>query len=219
MGIDLVGQFINQREAYSRMRGFKMGSGDPMPRSWSHPFTTWADAFILANHFLKYAAPDGEDCIKLLMKHKGMSRSEAEYTCAWGDRDINPLKFVKTADYNRAKSAFLATIPSAHLGFWEVPSDMEAVYPHNESFWYAAQQLMIERSAAGVVPFWSEIAAESLYEALDELPKTISNALSKVDPRNLIPDLSPLMQALKWGTIAGGLYLLYTYTKPKEGAK
>ena len=122
---------------------------------------------------------------------------------------LNAGSFVRSSGFLAAKSKLQATMPSP----WDM-SNPFAVYPRNDAFWHAALTMAVERSAAGEIPHWQDIALESVAEAIDEAPDLIKKALSKVNPANLIPAASLMVNLLKWGTVAGGLYLLYSVLKP-----
>jgi hypothetical protein len=94
---------------------------------------------------------------------------------------------------------------------------MNDEYPWNEEFWGYGQQYAIARSAAGEVPGKFDLAIESVREALSEAPARVANVVNAANPMNYIPSLGAMGTLIKWGSISGGLYLLYKYVlRPKK---
>lgn len=215
MAIDIVKEVVGLKNAYGRMRGYD-GTGTPL--------TTWADAIIATSHLEKYINPTLEQC-KEFVKSQGISVEEklfgdgVENFCKWNLK--SPMVFVRTDSFNKALKNFQAVTPYGAFGIFNAVTKIasQEIYPKNVEFWKAAIGLAIARSAAGVVPFWSQIAAESIGEAVRELPDTLKSiaagAFNVVG--NLVPDVSGITNLIKWGSIAGGLFILYWYVlKPKK---
>lgn len=219
MAIDVVSEINGTRNGYLRMRGGQNQTGKPRPgggrwmASGQFPNTTWADVFVAANHFNKYLNPSTEQCIDLITKHTKHDKQGAVAICTMGSRGENPRNFVKTKGFNTAKRLFDSVSPMAKGGASRVfsRSNITEIYPFNEEFWGAASTFAIERSAAGEVPFWGELVAESVGEAILELPQTVGSALAAVDPRQLIPTLSMAAQLVKWTAIGGGVFVIWWY--------
>lgn len=232
MPIDAVDEINGLRNAYVRSRGGTptVGKRKPDGGKWMGaaarglvPKTTFADVIVAASHINKHMDPTQEQCIDLLMKHKGYDRAEAKIYCTLGGRTGSPRKFVRTADFLKTKRDFDSVSPFSKFGSFGMIGRMNDVYPYNEEFWGGAWQFARARNAAGVVPFWTEIATESIKEAIKEAPATISNAIVAMDPRNLVPDVSGIVkftEFLKWASVAGGLFALYWYVlKPANDKK
>jgi len=202
MSVDVVREIIKLKNGYSRMRGTDPATGKKRPdgQYWmvpgkSVPRTTWADVFIVTSHINKYLSPTAVQCLTL---------PKSQINC----------DFVRTDLYKAAKKLFDSVSPSFGI---TTGLQLMSIYPKNEEFWGAANTFAIARSAAGEVPHWDELAWESVAEAAKELPGTIGSALSHLNPKNLIPDLSPIADIIKWGSIGGGLFLLYWYVlRPKK---
>lgn len=227
MSIDLVGEFLSTRNGYGRARGTVPSQGKTRPDGgpWllagkGVPLTTWGDIVVATTHLRKYAAPDRADCIELIMKHLGKNHFDAETMCKAGSAG-SPSRFVKTPEYETALHQFDSVSPIDAFGPFTTARGIVAneVYPLNEEFWGAAQRLAIARSAAGTVPFWSEVVIESVLEAIDEAPALVANAFKAIDPRQYLPDPNPIIAILKWGSVAGGLYLLYKVLEPEKAQR
>jgi len=214
---------IGTRNAYGRMRGTVNRTGKPRPgggtwmTSGQVPNTTWADVFIVTNHVNKYLNPSTDQCIEIIKKHTNQDTSGALKICATGKRSENPRSFIKTSGFQQAKRNFDSVSPMNKGGAALVFNSAKLLepYPFNEEFWGAATTYAIERSAAGAVPYWSEIVAESVKEAVLELPQTVGAALAAMDPRKLIPSLTPIAEIIKWTAIGGSAFLIYWYVLRK----
>lgn len=229
MSVDLIKEIVGLKTAYVNMRGADRAKGITGPPAGQPisvpntliPRTTWADILIASAHIKKYVDPTPTQCIQILTKNSNLGNPSIFEICnSTTFRGVNPRAFVKTPDFIRAMANFRAygLKPGVeNLGqAW-----MEAVYPYNEEFWGYAIRLAIAREAAGAVPFWNEIAVESISEAIQELPETLkkaaTEALATIDPRKLIPDVSGIVALIKWGSVAGALGLLYWYVlRPKK---
>ena len=226
MGIDIVKEVGGMKNAYGRLRGAapNVGKKRPdgsryMPSGFMVPQTTYADVMLAQLHITKFADPDVETCISLLQKEHGANKAQAQILCPI-QGPVNPMYFVRTRDFKRAKKDFTAQSPLLKIGIIQSAMRTSEVYPHNEEFWGAALRYAIERSAAGAVPFWQDMAMDSIKESVKELPGNVAAAISKLDPRGLIPNLSPLADIIKWGSIGGGLFMLYWYVlKPADKKK
>lgn len=176
------------------------------------PNTTWGDVFVAASHINKYLDPSVGQCIDLLMKHDGKNRFTATGICA-SEGKGTPRGFVRTSGFKTAKRNFDSVSPLSKGGLsrvWNI-AKMQETYPFNEEFWGAATTYAIERSAAGTVPFWSDLVIESVVEAVKELPQTIGSAIAAVDPRQYLPRLSLVAQVVKWTALGGSAFLIYWY--------
>lgn len=231
MPVDLVKKVSGLQRAYVGTRGADRAKGLRGPSGSSIavpgsliPRTTWGDVVVVAAHVDKYADPTPEQCLDLLEKHLGYNRATAAAACA-GWMVENPIEFKKTLDFKRAKADFAKHHPLAVSqrlagGFsnWTFMARKIAeggVFPNNEQFWGYVNRYAKARSAADAVPFWDEIAVESVSEAIKELPDTVSKAMRVVDPRSLVPDVSGIVALIKWGSIAGAVGLLYWYVLKK----
>lgn len=228
MAVDIVNEFIRMQDGYRRLRGGRPSTGVKHPRSGQplvlpnteFPRTTWADVFVVKQHLQKYSEPNQLQCAELWSKHKGWDHARATSFCLWA----KPFNFVKTAKYKDARSRFASATPLPKAGWITVLSKLgrNEEYPYNEEFWGYAKRYAIARDAAGEVPFWADIALDSIKEAIVEAPETIKDALSAavsaVDPRNLIPPVPTDWIALfKWGSVAGALGMFYWYVlRPKK---
>lgn len=110
--------------------------------------------------------------------------------------------FRHTVEYQHAKEAWLKIKPS-----WNEQLSFNSEYSRNADFWNAFREYAVMRSAAGAVPSRWEYAKEATAEAAKELADKITNSL---------PNVSPIVNLVKWGTIAGGLYLFYSMMKPEK---
>lgn len=223
--IDIVNEVTGLRRAYARMRGSDQAKGDNIfTANTLIPRTKWADVMLVASHLQKYIDPTREQCIEIV-KARGVDARQAWITCEMNTRD-NPRFFQRTSNFNRAQENFKKYSPTAVAAritgsILSAPTYVISkvasgeIFPNNEEFWGYATRYAIARNAAGAVPFWSEIAFDSIKEAVEELPDTVQDAASAafdaIDPSNLIPDMSGITELIKWGSIAGGLGLLYWY--------
>jgi hypothetical protein len=221
--IDFERSISDLRKGYVRARGTQptMGarhrrSGQLLAAGRDIPRTTWEDVIAVAAHLERYADPTDGQCIELLQKHRGMTKTDAMMMCAFnrGARE-NPRGFVRTESFLQAQEDFRSAAPLTNPIQAAMKVGTFELYPRNEEFWGYANRYAIARRAAGAVPFWSELAIESLIEATKELPQTVQNALSAVDPRKLLPDPEPWANLIKWGTIATGLVFVYLYAMRK----
>ena len=221
MSIDLFPKVISQKNAYEKSRGVFGATGIKNLFSPGHPIprTTWEDALLLSSHFNKYFDPTIEDCISILVKDRGYDLMKATTTCTFPGPQ-NPTTFVRTDDFKRAKANFASVHPfqkgGGPFGVLGKLGRMEE-YPYNEEFWGYALRYANARAAAGEVPFWNDIAAESIKEAIKELPATVQGAATTAfntvkDTAGLIPKtVGALTEMFKWGAIGGGLFMLYWY--------
>lgn len=219
MPVDLVKEVVGTKHAYANSRGADKakGIGGSVPGTLI-PRTTWGDVIVIASHLEKYIDPTPQQCIDLLTRETG-DRSKAIGRCGFGGRGQNPRVFSRTSAFQRDQKLFRESLPSAKASFFELPGKVisEEVYPHNEEFWGRAIRYAIARSAAGVVPTWDELVVESVSEAIEELPETLKSVFDAADPRNFLPDPTPWVELIKWGSIAGALGLLYWYVlRPKK---
>lgn len=226
MAVDLVTEVVGLKNAYNRMRGADFPKGVRDPRSNQPiavpgkliPRTTWADVIIAAAHINKYADPDAAQCLQILRE-----AGENPSRCVFGPD--NPRDFVRTASFQNAKNNFDEFSPFAvarritggsfldgvKFAIAKIPTN--GIFPRNEEFWGYAVRYAVARSAAGAVPFWHDIAVESIKEAIEEFPDTVKGAASAAfnAAGGLIPDVSGIVNLIKWGSIGGGLFALYWY--------
>jgi hypothetical protein len=113
--------------------------------------------------------------------------------------------FVHTGEYERAKEAFINTAP----GFFD-SLQPSSVYSNNAAFWNAFREYATFRSAAGSVPTQWQYAKEAVSESAKELMARVPD---------IVPDVRPWVDLVKWGTVAGGLYLLYSVLKPEKAKR
>jgi hypothetical protein len=220
MGIDVVDKVTGTKLAYQRMRGASPRAGKQRPTggSWMSsgmvPNTTWGDVYVASHHFNKYLK---------LVPQKTSSTSILGFLSPGVSTYMGAQDYAKrAADFNRAKKLFDSVGPLAKGGnFFQAGmlDRMKQIYPYNEEFWGAATTLAIERSAAGEIPRWDDIAIESIREAAQELPANVGAALSAIDPRKMIPDFGPMAEIIKWGSIGGGLFMLYWFVLKPKGKK
>ncbi len=233
MAFDIVKEFINAKTRFGDARGRSVPIGklhevtgqaliDP---SKAVPNTTWGDVFLLGSAFLAYADPSTRtECIAQY-RAEGKSKGDAGALCSFIGHPH--ADFVHTKSYKRAKKLFekrqpLDILTKKHGGDIFAASieltdkiTRNEIFPFNEEFWGYGMRYAIARSAAGVVPTRFEIAIESIKEAIAELPETLRKAVSAVIPS--LPSLSPIADIIKWGSIGGGLFLLYWYVlRPKK---
>lgn len=222
MAVNLEKEITGLRLAYGRMRGAGPTTGKRRPNGhhWMVPGkrvpqTTWGDVYIAYHHINKYLDPTEDQCIAMVMQQRGTDVFRARTLCTFPG---SPRSFVRTSGFKQAKREFESVGPIAKGGFFATVKDMREIYPHNEEFWGAALNYAIERRAAGEVPFWNEIALDSVKEAVVELPSTVRKAIAVIDPRQLVPDISGITNLIKWGSIGGGIFILYWYVlrKPKK---
>ena len=229
MSIDPIEKVIGLKNAYGRTRGYSSPTGKLDPVSGQLliapgkgvPRTTWEDIVIASAHIKKHLDPDLSQCSDILVKHKGMDRTRAMQTCTFGSREESPMNFIHTAGYSRRKSEWEKTTPSQAFGQTTVAQKvgLNEIYPRNEEFWGQAVRFALERSAAGAVPYWDEIAIESIKEAINEAPAKIRDAFNAVTPdlSKYAPAIVGLADIVKWGSIGGGLFLLYWYVLRGRG--
>lgn len=221
MGIDVVGKMIGTRNAYGRMRGATPSTGKKRPSggAWMVggklvPNTTWGDVYIAAHHFNKYLKP-----VPQTERSTSVFDLFAPAVSTYMDAADYDKRFAR---YKRAKKVFDSVGPLAKGGnFFQAGmlDRMKQIYPHNEEFWGAATTMAIERSAAGAIPYWDDIAIESIKEAVQELPAHVGAALAAIDPRKMIPNFGPMAEIIKWGSIGGGLFMLYWFVLKPKGKK
>lgn len=226
MGIDFVGKFNNLKSAYQRERGASTPagiksviSGLPLiPPSKGVPRTTWGDALLVFNHLHKIAEPTYAECMD--------AHGDAQACNA-------ATLFMRTPAFVRAKLEFdkqnpylrgaaLAGSPgNVIVGAQYLASRLAQPYPWNEELWGYGSQYALTRSAAGDVPFWVELQVSAVKEAIQEAPAAVKAILENAWEAipNPVPLLNWTVEIIKWGSIAGGLFLLYKYVlKPTDSA-
>lgn len=204
------------------------------------PMTTWGDAVAVWANLKRIAEPTPAQCraqAQELFKVDGVT---ADRLCLFGAKGFSligkptiaqvvaytalvgsdkPLRdsFVKTAHWLRAKRDFDAQNPMIRSGFSPQKLVSRELYPHNEELWGYADDYVIARGAAGVVPTKFDMAVESIIEAIKELPSTVAGAMRAVVPDLSLSWLDEFREIIKWGSIGGGLFMLYWYVlKPKS---
>lgn len=221
-----------------RERGASTGTGKRHVRSnqpliaasKGFPLTTWADVIVFYDSFMQYTDPTPKQCIQQLRK-QGKTAQQAEFLC-WSDAlGASARGFVHTKDFERDKAYWKSWSPYAKgeelsgrpgnatagitYAMTKIPTN--EIYPFNEEFWGYGNRYAVARSAAGVVPGKLDIAVEATVEAIQELPTTIKNSIAAVVPKIPIPNLSAVADFIKWGSIGGGLFMLYWYVlRPKK---
>lgn len=218
MGIDFVKEFANLKAAYERERGATAprgiknpSNGQPLiPPGKAVPNTNWGDVILVFNHLHNIAEGGFAACVQM-----GGNSSEC----------FSAGVFPQTSSWLKAKSAFdnqnpylrgaqLAGSPGNMVaGGSYAASHLSQTYPYNEEFWGYAQQYVIARSAAGSVPVWAEIQIESIQHAISNLPSNVQQALETAYDKipNVLPAFNWIAAMVKWGSIGGGLLLLWWY--------
>lgn len=226
MAVDPVREVVGLQRAYSATRGAERATGVEDPRTGQAvavpntliPRTTIADVLVAAQHVNRYLDPNPDQCREMVQRHLGVDAAKAASTCKYRGPE-NPSSFVRTKLFEQAKKDFNGVYLQA-LGVAALvpPVALSAtVFPDNERFWGYAVRYAIARSAAGAVPFWQDLAVESVREAVDELPDTVRKAVEVIDPRGLVPDVGKWAELLKWGSVLAGLGMLYYYVlRPKK---
>ena len=229
---DPVRAFIASKDAYARTRGARSGTGI-YPETKTIPKTTYGDAITFSTLFLDSVSIKG--CLRRLattyaaearrrgkcgtIPVLGYDACKAEdWLRYWGSGSKTGCYFQETTSYKRARSEWIDTWPwKKDPANWAMKFNQE--YPWNEEFWVAGLKFAIARSAAGEVPGKFDIAMESVREAIDELPATVAEVVKKANPLNYVPQLGlgTWGELIKWGSIGGGLFLLYQYVlRPKK---
>lgn len=234
MSFDATRSFIATKDAYARTRGARSGTG-LYPETKTIPKTTYGDVISFSVLFLNAVSVDG--CLKRLAdkyaaeaKRRGQCGpipvvgydpcKPDEWVRYWGSGSQTGCVFVETASYKSALNAWIATWPfKKDPAGWA--AKMQQEYPWNEEFWTAGLRFAIARSAAGVVPGDFDLAVESINEAVAELPANLRSAVNSVAAvLPGVPNLSSWAEMIKWGSIGGGLFILYWYVlKPKTTKK
>ncbi len=199
MAVDLTKKFIDMKSAYASARGASRPTGirhktlgfPLIDASKTVPATTWGDVVLIHNHLKKHAETTKQLC------------------SGWPTNNcIEVPTFPQTAQWLEAKKHFDAQSPLIRPGLpWtEVVKKVNSgeVYPYNEELWGYGSEYAQWRNAAGAVPFWTDIAIESIKEAIQELPGVL---LPSFD----LPDFSAWGDILKWGSILTGGFLIYWY--------
>lgn len=214
-------------------------NGQPlMPPSQLVPKTTWGDVQNFGIKFLAWTSNDAvRKCwVKELAKYgHDIDPSLVGPQTAWLT-DIQDVAaraylstvcgdvYVETASFLRARDAFVASMPTAKVYAMSPTIGAQAmmtqkvqsneIYPYNEEFWGAGSRYAIARSAAGMVPSNGELFAESVTEAIEELPQTLRNAFRAVTP-NIpfppIPGFGWIGALLTWSLVGFGAYLLWKH--------
>jgi hypothetical protein len=110
--------------------------------------------------------------------------------------------FQHTTSYTNAFLKFITTFPLANVA----AANPNAVFPGNQAFWIACQDLAAARGGAGLVLSRWEIAKESTAEALKELPGNLAAAVRH------IPGVGLMETLIKWSLIVGaGVGIWYVY--------
>jgi hypothetical protein len=205
------------------------------------PMTTWGDAVAVWANLKRIAEPTLAQCraqAQALFKVDAIMGDKlcilgpgalsmlgppspaqiAAYKVATGT--TKPLRevFVQTANWQRAKRDFDAQNPMLTPGFGPQKLVSGELYPRNEELWGYADDYVIARGAAGVVPFPFDMAVDSVIEAIKELPSTIRSAMNAVVPDVSLGWLDDLKEIMKWTAVGGGLFMLYWYVlRSKRG--
>ena len=207
MSVDIVKEVAGLQRAYAGMRGATRAVGVKGPNGLPLilpntliPKTTWTDVVLIGSHLQRMINPTFEQCQSIMV-----SRGKDVAFC-FGSAEQNPRAFVHTAAFRAAEADFFAAQPKplemmAHLGSAEE-------FPRNEQFWAYAARYAIARSAAGAVPFWTDIAAESVKEAIEELPDTLRDVF---DATVELPGVGFLVKVLKWSAVGAAAFLVYKH--------
>lgn len=225
MGVNFIDEYLKLKSAYASQRGISRPTGKKnrstgqllVPPSKGIPNTTWGDAVVMWTYLKKTAEPTLDQCLAQGRK-KGVNN--LAFYCSMPPP--NGIAFVRSSTFNRAARDFDAQNPTVRAGLAAVATNIpnNTVYPFNEELWGYADDYALARNAAGQIRFPFEIAIESISEAIREAPGLVGAALSKLDPRNLVPALDWFRDALKWGAIGGGLFMLYWYVlRPRNNER
>lgn len=223
---DAVKKFDELRREYMRLRGaFKSGgvirtpSGQLlMPQYTPVPKTTWGDCISFST---RYLAATSNEIIKQCIR---------KYSHSGGWEDVGTVlgcgtTFYESPAYKTALARWEAWTPMAQTlkrygstyggqVILKAAIESKEIYPYNEQFWGYGQRYAIQRQAGGLVLSPAEVFSGGIEAAATAVKKTLGNVANAVkDVVPSLPDLSWLGQAMKWGTIAGGAYLLYWLMK------
>lgn len=205
-----------------------------VPPSKLVPNTTWGDALAVWATLKRVAEPTTAQCRAEAQRMFKVDGPTADRLCLFGPPGFSligkpttnqvvaytaitgsnkPLRapFVQTTHWLRARSNFDAQNPMLVPGFSPQKITSGEVYPRNEELWGYADDYVIARGAAGVVPFKFDLIVESILEAVKELPQTVRDAMNAVVPDLSLSWLDDLKEISKWGAIGGGLFMLYWY--------
>lgn len=136
---------------YLQIRG---GTPDPLRPSKMIPKTTYGDVIKFGLTLLKFVSEDS------FVKTSSFLSARDKFIAA-----MPPMPTFPSSGFT---GAAMAAMSNALVPRYELFANV--VYPKNLAFWNAADNLAIARGGAGVVPGSFEIAAESVKEALQELP-------------------------------------------------
>ena len=211
--------YLEYRKAYERERGTRIN-----PVNGEHyPKTTWGDVITFYSAFLK-ATNDTRSCLTEEMS-KEFKWSPTNVLIAIGTPNFQTqraldscLAYLKSSRFKQARDKWIQISPlnrAAEKWGSSAPFEVASAilrgdeYIDNWFFWDYGKRYAIARSAAGKVKGSFDILVESLDEAIEDLPSTIKNAMP--DPGKWLPDVSPWVELIKWGSVFGGLGLLYWY--------
>lgn len=243
---DFVREYMAVKQRYLSKRGGSHPTGKRnrstgqllVPTPKLVPNTTWGDALAVWATLKRVAEPTAAQCREYAQKLFKVDGATGDRLCILGPDGLSligasptqvaiyktivgntrPLRepFVQTANWLRAKRDFDAQSPMLIPGFSPQRLVGNEIYPRNEELWGYADDYVIARGAAGVVPFPFDIAVESIVEAVKDLPKTVRDAMNAVVPKLSLSWLDDLKEITKWTAIGGGLFMLYWYVlKPK----
>lgn len=224
MAFDAADLYVKYLKAYQKERGSATSNGETYPR------TTWGDVVVFYTTFLK-TTKDWTSCVGAELTRE-RSTAETIFDIATGPlfpaaRAVDQCRtFLDSDRYKTALKEWEAVSPDKIAfdtwGIAAVTNLTRAIlgqeeYVDNYRFWRAARRYAIARAAAGMARGDLNILVDSVGEAVEDLPTTVKGAIGAVNPMNLLPNISPLVELIKWGSILGGLGLLYWYVlRPKK---
>jgi hypothetical protein len=222
VSFDAADEFIKYRNEYAARRGWGFA-----PSGKGYPRTTWGEVTAFWSLFTKATGPGSCDMPEVSAGSIITVFGQSAVTTALGQQCIT---YLKSSAFQAAAAAWQAANPSQYaIGRWGLytgPAEMSRAivdnveYPDNATFWNVGEKYAIARSAAGKVQGDFQRMADSVDKAIDDLPSTIKSALEAVNPGNLIPDVSSWVELIKWGSVLGGIGILYWYVlRPKDKKK
>ena len=246
--VDPVAEFVRIKREYMNSRGASYSTGltGPsgqalLPPSQMVPKTTYGDVVNFGIKFLAWTSNDEiHRCTAEQMREMDYDPAMTldqllqspfltalERPVVAGVIESKCSKpYVETTSFQRARDAFVDSMPMAKLYAQSPTAGVSAVlagkiasreiYPYNEEFWGYGSRYAIARSAAGMVPSNTALFMQSISESIDELPSTIKNAMKAVVPdvpMPSIPGFGMFGELIKWSLILGGGYLLWKYWK------
>lgn len=227
MSFDAVHVFMKYRNGYARERGTLL---NPITGE-TYPKTTWGDVVTFYNLFTK-ATSEFRTCTAEEVSKFEWSLTSVLATAAGAGPIIQAIDkcttFMKSDRFRSARSKWEEISPlnraQSKWGFLAQINLAEAIvnneeYIDNYFFWKYGEKYAIARSAAGAVKGNIQLLIESTKKSVEDLPSTIKDALESVSPdlSVFVPNVSSWAELVKWGSVGGGLLMLYWYVlRPKN---